>query len=178
MGYLKELIDPKIEERRYPGFVVAETQHPDWIDGLAHWLAHNPNVALTVATHMSNNTPLRLHGFQMDRPLSAYFSIRYSITELGEPILPELLIELGLIQGDGTAKLHDYLNQNVDYKGRFQLGYHLFSGHFAETIWGSIALLDQLYYATDLTTDHAVLINSLVSNEILPINSQGQPVLL
>jgi len=97
-----------------------------------------------------------------------------------------MLIEAGLIQPNGVAKLHNYLDDNIDYGKRREEGYHLVSGHLARNVHvvhnnvsfkGSIALLDQITNL-DLQTDiQRALTNSLRWINILPISADGHPIL-
>lgn len=162
-----------VETRTFAVRQPAETRVAPWMwqitDSFKQGLRPNPDYSL-LAHYLNNNTPGRLGGLVIERPLSTYYS-------LGET---ELIVEMGQVRPDGTGKLHDYLRQQVDYWTRVQKqGYHLTSGHFAKTNYGPIALIDSLYRecCAGLDQRHRVLVATFLGHNILPVGGDGYPVL-
>lgn len=145
---------------------------PTWMESMSSRLEASSKLSRHLAHQMSNNTTINRQELKTSRPLSSYFSIGQFDSESVQPLL---LIEMGLITEDGSAKLHDYLNSCINYYERCKKGYHLFSGHYAEFELGGLALIDQISYDLLSKLNHGQinLASSLVGNNILPITADG-----
>jgi hypothetical protein len=162
--------NPHIIIRKYPVVNPVHMHIPDWMVDFQSRVAEVNQGNTILSNYLIHNTPCTIDMISVSRALSAYFSINLTLET------PELLLEMGAIDTDGTAKLHNYLNRHINYQERQRTGYHNVSGHFAESSWGNIALLDQLSDGKIITLTQAILVSSLVGNNILPVGGDGIPV--
>ncbi|HEX6977401.1 MAG TPA: hypothetical protein VF185_03530 [Patescibacteria group bacterium] len=112
--------------------------------------------------------------FGEDRPASAYFTLLKDGT---------FVIEWGKINPNGEAKLHDFLNREVDYINRQKDGGVVRSGHLAYiTVPGGykvrVALLDCLLSEkeVDYPSSNYTIVSTLLKQGIVPLASNGRPV--
>ena len=165
-----------IERRQYSISSPEHTSVPAWMNRLKHKMRARRLDGRTVASHMCNNTPLETGEISLGRSLSAYFSLQLPNRE--NEVQGEVLVEAGQIMNDGTAKLHDYLNRQIDYPSRVSSGYHLVSGHLGLVGEGEIALLDPVIEGLPQNQTFNLLVSTLIANNIFPIGGDGVPVLL
>ena len=77
-------------------------------------LVSDKRTADSLENRMHNNSQVSgSHLFGNERPASAYFTLTKENL---------LIIEWGKINPNGEAKLHDFLNDHVDYQKRIQEG--------------------------------------------------------
>lgn len=135
----------------------------------------NAEIAKSLASrfHANSIVPGR-DIFGNGRPLSAYFS----------DIQGQLLIEWGEIDPSGEAKLHDFLNKELDIYERSNKGNIVRSGHYGEITLPfsdrpvSIALIDK-FMGGDIINRHSdefSIVLTMINHEILPVTSDGFPV--
>lgn len=120
---------------------------------------------------LNNNSPNSNGATAHERALSAYFSYN------PDPEGKEVIIEWGMIDTTGTAKLHTYLNQAIDYRARAAQGMQLSSGHLARVVGTEtyLAYLDRLSIKNEFVPNDlmARMINTLHSHGFIPLTSEG-----
>lgn len=168
-----------IIERQYVTVDFPIITQPEWMVDIAQELQEDRRFRRKLEFSMHQNSIDGPGLFSGARPLSAYYSLKPEKVCNRVVGYSHLLIEKGAINPDGSAKLHDYLNTNIDYRRRCNNGYHLASGHHVDTGGIEIALIDQFDSNNNsFTAAQLVLIQNLIHNGILPITSDGFGVLL
>ena len=120
---------------------------------------------------LNNNSTTSNPTLRHDRPVSTYFTL--------DKKTGIIIIEWGSIDSSTKiAKLHDYLNRNIDYQTRVKEGMRLSSGHLAllQDYEGSVALIDELFGNPDRAEKGSgigILINTLYANKIYPVTPEG-----
>jgi hypothetical protein len=171
---LKEIPNPHIETKKYSLHLPGSLTVPNEVRIFADHINNSPNLSNLLAIYMNNNTSNNIDWIHLKRPRSAYFSVNPNADHSKK----ELIIETGNIDTAGVAKLHDYLNRNINYMERINSGYHLASGHLAESNYGKLALIDQISGGVAGSEPQAILVASLIGNKILPIGGDGVPILV
>ncbi|MCL5438791.1 MAG: hypothetical protein M1268_02275 [Patescibacteria group bacterium] len=124
----------------------------------------------------NNNSAEDLHNqFRGGRPKSAYFTL----------LDGRLIVEWGEISADGNAKLHDYLNRNLDYNRRVKSGGVLRSGHIGAIHFRKcpaeirLALIDSLWSGQQIveSSPEYKITTTLLHNGILPITTDAIPAI-
>lgn len=128
-----------------------------------------------LASRFHNNSSMIGPQFLGDaRPASAYF------TALDDNVI----VEWGEIDPTGDAKLHTYLNRNIDFNKRRKEGGTIRSGHIGiVTFPGSedsvrVALLDSIHPTQEITPDSAEypIVVTLLNNKIYPVSAEGNQI--
>lgn len=118
---------------------------------------------------LNNNSPNRNPTTTHERALSAYFTYN--------PQGETAIVEWGMIDTEGSAKLHTYLNQIIDFKVRTKQGMQLSSGHLARVTGTDIYLtyLDRLSVRNEFAPNEpmARMINTLHSHCFIPLTAEG-----
>lgn len=175
MPYQETSNNPHIDTRRFQLYLPGEVVVSEPVRLFGQHIMKTPNLAHRLSVYMNNNTPSTIDWIHLERPLSSYFSLNpFSEDDSAK----QLIIEMGMIDKGGSAKLHDYLNKSLDYFSRIKSGYHLVSGHYAKTNYGAVALIDQLSDGIINNKHQAILVATLYANKILPVGGDGQPVFL
>lgn len=175
---------PEVLTEKYPLAPRGSLHRQPWMEHVAWIAAIRSSGHDMLHSYMSNNIPGDLSFEETEivipRSYSAYFSVQF------ENPGPHVLIEAGLIQTDGKAKLHDFLDQYIDFRERQEQGYYIVSGHFGRgveitqgntTIMGNLALLDQISSENELNEAQQILTSSLRWMNILPVTADGHPIL-
>lgn len=137
-------------------------------------LPHSSGIEFKMHNNSNNSASYRELGKR--RPASAYFTLLNGI----------LIIEWGEIDPKGTAKLHDYLNREIDYLERVQNGGTVRSGHIGYFTIPEIetelrfALFDSLTGVVKLEDNRPEnkMVSTLLNNGFMPVTSDGLPLAL
>lgn len=123
---------------------------------------------LTVSS-LNDNSPTHREIIAHERASSAYFTYN--------PKAEEVIIEWGMIDATGNAKLHTYLNRVIDYPERAKQGMQLSSGHLARVTGTEtyLAYLDRLSVKNEFAPNNpmARMINTLHMHGFIPITAEG-----
>lgn len=127
------------------------------------------NLRRSIVYTLNNNTPNRNGVVAHDRALSAYFTYN--------PQDETVIVEWGMIDAMGTAKLHTYLNKVIDYQVRAAQGMQLSSGHLSRVSGTEtyLAYLDRLSTRREFAHNEpmARMINTLHGHGLIPLTSEG-----
>lgn len=118
---------------------------------------------------LNNNSPSETVPIAHERALSAYFTYN--------PSDRTVILEWGMIDTKGDAKLHTYLNQAINFQVRVAEGMQLSSGHLAK-ISGEetyLAYLDRIGNSVQYAENEPIarMINTLHSNNFIPLTAEG-----
>lgn len=148
---------------------------PKWMVKFSDHVYKTPNLPKNLAFAMAANTSFSSPFFE-NIPItsrSAFFSL--------EPLSKQLIVDVAISDITDTRLLHDWLRSQIDYNGRVEKGYCLVSGHLAATAEKltaySLALLDPILAKDRRSFEYQWVINLLLSHQILPISSDGYPLL-
>lgn len=126
----------------------------------------------SITFNLCNNTPSnRFSVIPHNRPVSAYYTYN--------PEDETVIVEWGTIDPKKKeAKLHIYLNKNIDFFTRRNLGMRISSGHLAKFSKTNryLALFDNLtHQPTEKKPDDQIrkTIDILYQNSIIPITADG-----
>jgi len=137
----------------------------------------NDYLSASLSARLRTNSAVSGRGmFGADRPRSAYF------TELDG----KLIVEWGEIDPNGEGKLHDYLNREVDYNDRVKNGGTVRSGHLGfiriphSHTRARVGLIDSLSKEDVVTSKSSEfrIVVSMMNNGIIPVTSDGHPVIV
>lgn len=134
-------------------------------------LSKNDSARKAVAAQMHNNSPSQAGIVAVDRGVSAYYSWD---KESGQ-----LIVEWGEIDAKGEAKLHQFLNQSINFSDRVKDGLTVRSGHMAVANHNrTICLIDSLTNDTvvDPTRPEFDIVDILTSHRAIVIGSDGWPI--
>lgn len=127
------------------------------------------NLRRNIVFSLNNNSPCQREPVAHERALSAYFTYN--------PDERVVILEWGMIDLTGNAKLHTFLNQVIDYNARAAQGMQLSSGHLARVPGTEthLAYLDRLSVANQFAHNKptARMINTLHSYGFIPLTSEG-----
>lgn len=132
-------------------------------------------VTSRLASRLHNNSSMIGPQFFGDaRPASAYFTA----------LDGDVIVEWGEIDPTGNAKLHTYLNRNIDFATRRKEGGTIRSGHIGiVTFPGTedtvrVALLDSIHPKHEITPESPEypIVLTLLNNKIYPVSAEGSPV--
>lgn len=130
---------------------------------------HAANLRGSMVFSLNNNSACTSEGIEHQRGLSAYYTYN--------PNDRIVILEWGMINSQGDAKLHTYLNQVIDYTARATQGMQLSSGHLAKVTGTDIylAYLDRLSINNRLAPNEpmAKMVNSLHGHGFIPLTSEG-----
>lgn len=138
------------------------------------WITNKETAGALESRMHNNSSAIAKDVFGDGRPASAYFTL-----------LPDgtLVVEWGKINPNGEAKLHDFLNREIDFIDRRKNGAVIKSGHLATiTVSGNrqvrVALLDYLFSreSIDRESPEYKIIATLLNYGIIPVTSDGYPV--
>jgi hypothetical protein len=134
-----------------------------------------PELAKSLQSRLHNNSYKSGDKYFGDkRPASSYYTLMDG----------RVLIEWGMIDPTGEAKLHDYLNREINVIERFKHGAIVRSGHIADiTLPGRedevrVALFDSI--ASDQRLDKESpefdMTMTLLNHNVLPVTTGGFPI--